>query len=333
MRHLPDPIIDENRYRKEVLLLPNKETQEDVERRLRDEARELGLDVSTIEIAASIAASISTGGLQFSSPCYLERPSIELGTLLDYNPSRRTSMNLDPLEVSVSQMSLSSTKVDSNGLLSAASPVGPTSCDPCGDTTLHIDDRPPSRRDAHRGSTGSITLPGSGKRKSLIGALGLPFRKRRPASISVLSSRTQVTMKRYPDGALIEASSGSNSATASSKERVMLKVEVPVHDEAALQRSLGSLELRRMRELHEAEISRHIALQNQLMLSLREQRHDIVANRRLANEHSEKEKCEQVSLSSSASNICVRRLVSPTLYTCRISQLLPGWRSVTSPLK
>lgn len=59
--------VDDEQYRKDVLLLPSEESEVARAQRLADEAHRIGLKIPEIEVAASLTASIASGMVDISS--------------------------------------------------------------------------------------------------------------------------------------------------------------------------------------------------------------------------------------------------------------------------
>lgn len=286
--------MDEHRYWAEVLRLPDGETEEEAEERLLAEARELGLKLPEIEIAASFAASIS-GVLDTSSPrsSSLARPSLDRSSLSDCVTPGATSV--DHLSHSLSETTISD-NIPSGSLPSIdSSSTRLTSFSSSDGRLAHIIS--PLRRN---GSMSSAASSARRKRTSFINAIGkLPFRKRRSTSSVALPPSTQITVQKKEgnvDTVLIETKAETPELTETSEGEEILKVEVPLFDEAALQRSLENPELKELYESHKMERLRFIALQNETLDSLRQKHGVAIAEKKSDNERMEKAKSEQVRI-------------------------------------
>jgi hypothetical protein len=73
-----------------------------------------------------------------------------------------------------------------------------------------------------------------------------------------------------------------------------LQVEVPVFDEAAMNRTMEDAQLKELFERHKGERSRFVQLQNELLDSLKAAHLAVVAEKRLNNNKAEKAKREWV---------------------------------------
>lgn len=287
--------MDESRYRTEVLQLSNGETEEDVEEKLIAEVRELGLKVPEIEIATSLAMSISSSALDSSSPLSagVARQSLDRSSLSDCLTPGATS--LDHFGGSFSETTLSD-NVRSGSLPSVHSwSTRPTSFGSSDGKLVHITSL------KRNGSTSSTVGSGERKRTSFISVIGkLPFRKRRTASTVFLPPSTQFTVQRKEGNVntvLIEPKAEIPDATTTPEGEETLKVEVPVYDDVALQRSLDNPELKEMYETHKMESLRLVALQNEILESLKGKYLTAIAEKKLDNERSEKTKRGQVRVS------------------------------------
>jgi hypothetical protein len=73
-----------------------------------------------------------------------------------------------------------------------------------------------------------------------------------------------------------------------------LKVEIPLFDDAALQRSIQHPELKEMVQCHKAQGRRHIALQRELLNILQHSHRELLAEKQKDHERLENEKREKV---------------------------------------
>jgi len=115
-----------------------------------------------------------------------------------------------------------------------------------------------------------------------------------------LPPSTQFTVQRKEGNVntvFIEAKAEIPDATTTSEGEETLKVEVPVFDDVALQRSLDNPELKEMYETHKMESLRLVALQNEILESLKGKYLTAIAEKKLDNERSEKTKRGQVRVS------------------------------------
>jgi hypothetical protein len=143
-----------------------------------------------------------------------------------------------------------------------------------------------------------------------INAIGRPFRKRRTPSAVNLPANAHISLKKN-DGeggaatstVLVETkpigpSEAEHTEEDVQEQGVTLQVEVPVFDEAALQRSIDDAQLKSLFERHKEERERFVRLQNELVDSLKAAHLLAVAERKKTNELAEKEKEEQVRTTS-----------------------------------
>lgn len=296
-------ILDEDRYRAEVLLLPSGQTEEDVEQKLIEEARELGLKVPDIELAASLAASIPSGVVDLSSPVLAARHSTERNSRISVcDVVSSSAASVEQLATSLSETTISSDHVPRSDSVRSRTSLStrPTSYSSTEGKPVQTNERDPRKSVERSYSTRSASSPTAKERKraSLISAIGkIPFRKRRTSSTVVLSPTAQITVKKREgsvDKVYIEAKPEENSAVESSEQQETLKVEVPVFDDAASRRSLDNPELREMHESHKLQRGRHIALENDVLRTLRNKHRAAVTEKQLDNERVENEKREKV---------------------------------------
>jgi hypothetical protein len=284
----------EDRYRAEVLLLSDGETEEEVERRLVEEARELGLRAPETEIAASLVPSIASSALDSPSPpsASLARPSLERSSLSDRVTPGATFV--DHLASSFSETALSD-NVHSGSLPSINSlSTRPTSFCSNDGRLAYISSL--KRNGSVSSAVGSIER----KRTSFIDAIGkFPFRRRRTTSIVTLPPNAPITVQRkegHVDTVPIDTKTEIPDSAKPLDHQETPRVETPVFDEAALQRSLESPDLKELYEAHKIQRSRLIALQNEILESLKEKHRVAVVEKKLDNERMEKAKRGKVRL-------------------------------------
>jgi hypothetical protein len=305
-------LTDESRYRTEVLHLQD-ETEEILEDRLVAEASQLGLKISDIQIAASLAATINAGFLDVSvssAGSTRTRPSLtHPHTFADL--MRSSVVSVDQLTGSLSESTLSdrghSGSIPSIGSFSTR----PTSISSC-DIRIIPPPIPHDRQSQHQipspssPASSSVTRLSERKRSSFINAIGRPFRKRRTPSAVNFPPNAHISLKKHEAGGgpvtstvLVETkpirpTEAENSEEEAQGQGVTLHVEVPVFDEAALQRSMDDAQLKSLFERHKIERSRFVHLQNELLDSLKQTHLVVVAERKKQNAIVEKEKQEQV---------------------------------------
>ncbi|GAD92351.1 hypothetical protein ANI_1_3258024 [Paecilomyces variotii No. 5] len=292
------PRLDEDRYRQEVLQFPSEQSEHDAEQQLIEEARKLDLKLPEVEIAASLAASMAFGIVDINGTSSASRPSIERSSVSDVVSSRATS--IDQLVTSLSATTVASDKAHSSSTRSGAS----NSTRPTSYCSVESRRGPSRERDqAHQiersDSAPSARSPSTreGKRASFIHAMGkLPFRKKRRESTVLLPSSAQITVKKggnEVDKVCIETKRERTPTTDQKEEEDTIKVEVPIFDDAALQRSTQDPLLRSMVESHRAQACRHISFQRELLRTLSESHEKYVAERRNEHEREVNEKREK----------------------------------------
>lgn len=329
--------VDEDQYRKEVLLHPSEESELSSNQKLLDEAHQLGLKVPEIEVTASLTASIASGlvNLSSSSPVLssgsstgrnsvCERPGTahqqqqgqQQGQQQQQNRPRNQHAHheipLDQITSSLSELTVSSRPVKSGSVRSIASlSTRPTSyCSSDGKLAPAGSDGA-TAKPVHNNRHSMISLtPGEKKQKrreSLKSAIDkFPFRRKRTSSAVFLPAEAQITVtkgeqgeeKVYVESKPSESQSSQPTSAPNNAEDSVMKLEIPVFDHESLQRSLVNAELVRMREAHRLERNRHATFQAAFMSRLRSRQQASVADRLSENKRTEEEKREKVSLFS-----------------------------------
>lgn len=327
--------VDEDQYRKEVLLLPSEECELCSNQKLLDEAHQLGLKVPEIEVTASLTASIASGlvDLSSSSPVLSSGSSTGRNSVCErpgtahqqqqgqqgqqqqnrpQNPHAHHEIPLDQITTSLSELTVSSRPVKSGNVRSIASlSTRPTSyCSSDGKLALAGSDGA-TTKPVHNNRHSMISLtPGEKKQKrreSLKSAIDkFPFRRRRTSAAVFLPPEAQITVtkgeqgeeKVYVESKPSESQSSQPTSVPNIAEDSVMKLEIPVFDHESLQRSLVNAELVRMREAHRLERNRHVTFQAAFMSRLRSRQQASVADRLSENKRTEEEKREKVSLFS-----------------------------------
>lgn len=321
---------DESRYRKEVLRLDDDaETAEDtIEAQLVAEASELGLKIPDIQIAASLAATINAGILDFTIPAAPSSSSSSTAGLRQHNrPSfthprsfadlvRSSVASVDHLASSLSETTVSDR--DHSGSIPSIDSFStrPTSISSCDVRIIPPQAAaPPHERSSWVQSPQHIYSPNSTsasasalrlaerKRSSFISAIGRPFRKRRTPSAVNLPPNAHISLKKNESGGantvIVETTPARTTESERSEDaqaQGTLQVEVPVFDEAAINRTMEDAQLKELFERHQAERSRFLQLQNELLDSLKSAHLALVAEKRENNSKAEKAKKDWVSL-------------------------------------
>lgn len=310
-----DPILDEERYRAEVLRL-SAEAEQARAQQLSNEAHELGLRIPDIEVSAPLAASIASGVVDLSSPIVssgssTDRNSICGGTVTpSHEPSSPVSSPLDQVVSSLSDITLSSERAKPGSTRSLASlSTRPTSY--CSSDSRTVTSGQGNANDgvATNSNRTSMLSVGSGdkkekRRSSLKSAIGrIHFRKKRPSSV-ILPTNAQVSvakgeagveriyLERKREPAANDDQSPQSPGTAGSNPRL----EIPIFDKEALQRSLDDPELSEMLERHRMERNRHLAFQDAALGILRRRHQTAVSERQSEHQRLEDEKREKVRL-------------------------------------
>jgi hypothetical protein len=320
---------DESRYRKEVLRLEEAETEDDIEEQLVVGASELGLKIPDIQIAASLAATINAGILDFTIPAPSSSSSSTAGLTQQNRPSfthprsfadlvRSSVASVDQLASSLSETTVSDR--DHCGSIPSVDSFStrPTSISSC-DVRIIPPQAVPHERPSWTQSPQQIYSPSSPastsasasalrlserKRSSFINAIGRPFRKRRTPSAVNFPPNAHISLKKNEGGGantvIVETKPVRTVKTERPEEaqaQATLQVEVPVFDEAAIDRTREDAQLKELLERHKAERSRFVQLQNELLDSLKAAHLAVVAGKRLSNSKTEKAKKEWVCIS------------------------------------
>jgi hypothetical protein len=296
--------IDDDQYRRDVLLLSSGEQESAREQQLVEDAKQLGLKVPDVEIVASLAASIASGMVDLSSPILSSSSSTDRNSVCDAL-SIQESAPLDQLGSSLSEYTLSSNPAKGGSTRSIASlSTRPTSYSSSEGKLAQGTDTITIGPFGHRGSLLSV-INGSEKkekerrRSSIKSAIGkIHFRKKRTPSTVLLPPAAQITFTKGESGVeklYVESKpSTSRRSLAQDDEEEVLKLEVPVFDNEALLRSLANPELKQLREAHTMERNRHVSFQNNLVGELRRIQQTKVEETLAHNRHIEDEKREKV---------------------------------------
>ena len=229
--------VDEDQYRKEVLLHPSEESELSSNQKLLDEAHQLGLKIPEIEVTASLTASIASGlvDLSSSSPVLssgsstgrnsvCERPGTahqqqqgqqqgqqgQQQQTRSQNPHAHQHAHheipLDQITSSLSELTVSSRPVKSGSVRSIASlSTRPTSyCSSDGKLAPAGSDGA-TAKPVHNNRHSMISLtPGEKKQKrreSLRSAIDkFPFRRKRTSSAVFLPPEAQITVIKGEQG-------------------------------------------------------------------------------------------------------------------------------------
>ncbi|KAJ5797996.1 uncharacterized protein N7503_007292 [Penicillium pulvis] len=321
----PSPVLDEDKYRTEVLQIASQEAEQARAQQLSDEAQQLGLKVPEID-AAPLAASIASGMADLSSPALSSGSSTDRNSACDGSVTPSLSVeptspallpsSLDQVATSLSQLTFSSERVKPSSTRSLASlSTRPTSFCSSESRTINaglgIQDGL-----AIKGNRSSmfVVAPGDKKEKekerrrsSLKSAIGrIHFRRKRAPSATTSPPTAQITISKSDEGVeqvFIERPSNppasnavSVTSTSTTDSIPKVEVEIPTFDAASLQRSLDDPELSEMMERHKMEKSRHMAFQDAALETLRRRHQTAVSDAQSENQRREDEKREKNDL-------------------------------------
>ncbi|CBF76670.1 hypothetical protein AN4834.2 [Aspergillus nidulans FGSC A4] len=294
--------FDEDQYRREVLSLSSEEEEIAQQQRLAEEAKELGLKVPEVEIVASLAASIASGLVDFSSPILSSSSSTGRNSM--YEPAH-DSPALEQLATSLSEYTISSNPPARGGSTRSTASLStrPTSYSSSEGRLAQGTDGTAMRSSGNNGSLLSV-ISGSDKKKErrrsgIKSAIDkIPFRKRRRTPSTVLlPPAAHVTFTKSEGGVeklYVESKPDEARLSISPENKEEpLKLEVPVFDNEALLRSLANSELKQLRESQTSERNLHVSFQTNLINGLRRSQQPkveekLAQNRQLENEKREK---------------------------------------------
>ncbi|KAL4754852.1 hypothetical protein BDW72DRAFT_103564 [Aspergillus terricola var. indicus] len=294
--------FDEDQYRREVLSLSSEEEEIAQQQRLAEEAKQLGLKVPEVEIVASLAASIASGLVDFSSPILSSSSSTGRNSMYE---TAHDSPALEQLATSLSEYTIASNPPARGGSTRSTASLStrPTSYSSSEGRLAQGTDGTAMRSSGNNGSLLSV-ISGSDKKKErrrsgIKSAIDkIPFRKRRRTPSTVLlPPAAHVTLTKGEGGVekLYVESKPDEARRSISPENQeeTLKLEVPVFDSEALLRSLAHSELKQLRESQTSERNLHVSFQNNLVNELRRAQQPkveekLAQNRQLENEKRDK---------------------------------------------
>ncbi|KAJ5918322.1 hypothetical protein N7454_010697 [Penicillium verhagenii] len=318
------PVLDEDKYRNEVLQIASVEAEQARAQQLSNEAHQLGLKTPETD-AAPLVASIAGGLSDLSSPVLSSGSSTDRNSACDgsvtpslsVEASPTSTFPLDQVATSLSQLTFASERAKPSSTRSLASlSIRPTSFCSSESRTINaglglgIHDGLGIR--GNRSSMFVVTPDDDNKkekekdrrRSSLKSAIGrFHFRKKRVPSATVSPPTAQVTISKGdesvervfietpPELPTSNAVSIKSNSTAESLPKV--EVEIPTFDAASLQRSLDDPELSEMTERHKMEKNRHMAFQDAALDILRRRHQTAVSEAQIENQRREDEKREK----------------------------------------
>ncbi|KAJ5594354.1 uncharacterized protein N7459_000562 [Penicillium hispanicum] len=308
------PVLDEDKYRQEVLQMASAEVEQARAQRLSDEARQLGLKLPEIEAAAPLAATIASGMVDLSSPVLSSGSSTDRNSVGDgsvtpsLEPSSPSPSPLDPVVSSFSDITLASERAKPGSTRSLASlSTRPTSyCSTDSRTVASPYGLNPEGLTVKGNRNSLLSVASADKQekrrsgfKSAIGRIH--FRKRRPPSVLLLPPDAMVTVSKGDGGiehVYLETkpeppTSAITSSRPSSAVTSAPKLEIPIFDKEALQRSLDDPELSMMLEQHSLERDRHMAFQDASLSILRRRHQTAISEKQSGNQRLEEEKSEK----------------------------------------
>lgn len=307
-------VLDEDKYRTEVLQLDSSEAEQARAQQLSDEARQLGLNVPEIDASAPLAASIDSGMVDLSSPVLSSGSSTDRNSVCDgsitpsHEPSSPTALPLDQVVSSLSDITLASARAKPGSTRSLASlSTRPTSF--CSSESRTLPSGYGSHNDglaANPNRMSMLSVASADKRErrrsSLKNAIGrIQFRKKRPSSV-VIPPNAQISVSKGETGVdrvYVETKRASPTShdvyqRPATAVESLPKLEIPIFDNEAIQRSVDDPELNEMLDRHRMERDRHIAFQEAALSILRRRHQTAVSERQSENKRLEQEKEEKV---------------------------------------
>lgn len=309
------PVLDLDKYREEVIGL-SAEAEKARAQQLLDEARALGLKVPEIEASAPLAASIASGMLDLSSPVLSSGSSTDRNSICEgsITPSHEplSPSGLGGVVSSLSEITIASDRIKpgSTGSLASLSTRPTSYCSSESRAVLgNYANRSGTLSPTHRNSVLSVASADKKekRRHSLKNAIGrIYFRKKRVPSNIVLPSNAQITVSKGEGGIVDHVyletrrdrppTSQDADTVSSSTTESLPKLEIPIFDKEAVQRSLNDPELTQMLERHRLERDKHVAFQEAALSILRQRHQAAVSEMQSDNQRLEDAKREKVYL-------------------------------------
>lgn len=311
-----DPVLDEDKYRSEVLQLSSTEAEQARAQRLSDEAQQLGLRVPDVEVSAPLAASIASGMVDLSSPVMssgssTDRISVCEGSVTpSHEPSSPVPSPLDQVVSSLSDVTLASERAKPGSTRSLASQsTRPTSYCSSESRAVPSGQSMPNDGVATNPHRVSIISAGSAdkkekRRSSLKSAINrIHFRKKRPSSV-ILPPNAQLSVAKGEAGGdrvYLERKpeprpSNDEYPRSPGAKESLPKLEIPVFDKDALQRSLDDPGLSEMLDRRRMERDRHLVFHDAALSILRRRHQTAVSERQAEHQRLEDEKRDKVRL-------------------------------------
>ncbi|KAJ5816325.1 hypothetical protein N7447_008558 [Penicillium robsamsonii] len=307
------PIFDEAQYRTDVLHHPSPESEAAQAQHLAEEAQQLGLEVPKIQTSVPLAASITSGMVDHTSPVLSSGSSTDRNSACgsvtpSHDPSSPVSSVLDQIVASLSDVTLASDRIKAGSTRSLASmSTRPTSfCSSEGKTGLAGHGyNDPFEPKSHRHSILSVASADKKekRRSSLKSAIGrIHFRKKRTSSALILPSDPRMAISTSDKGVehvFFEPNLEPNNAAHenipphATSEGSPPRLTIPLFSEEMLQRSLDDPELSEMHERHQMERNRHLAFQDAALSTLRRRHQTALSEQQSDNQRQEEEKREK----------------------------------------
>lgn len=287
MEPVPGSIVDEAKYRQNVLGLPSAEVEEAQAQHLINEAEQLGLKVPKVE--GSLLEPISSSPAPDPVISSLSDTTISSGhlspgsALSPASRSRSRSTSTRPTSFCASERKAPNTECEDNNDLAE------------------------TKSNRHSILSVSSTDKKEKSRGGFIAAIGrMYFRKKRPSPDRV-PPETQKTGSKGAKGrdptdekptSVLHDSDHGSEASHDQTETALPNVELPLYSKETVQRSMNDPGLNKMHERHKMERSRHLAFQDAALGTLRRRHQAAFSEKEFENRRKEEEKHEKVSSTS-----------------------------------
>lgn len=289
MEPVTGSIVDEAKYRQNVLGLSSAECEEAQAQQLIQEAEQLGLKVPKVEAAP----------LEPVSPHPAPDPVIS--SLSD------TTIASDHLSPGSALSPASRSRSNSTRPTSFCASEGMATTAGCEDN----DDLAETKSTRHSILSVSSVDKKEKSRGGFISAIGrMYFRKKRPPPICV--PETQTTRSKGAKGrdhthqkptSAPHDSDHENDSSYDQTETALPTPQLPLYSKETVQRSMDDPELSKMHERHKMERSRHLAFQDAALGTLRRRHQTALSEQESDNRRKEEEKGEKVSSTSTNTRI------------------------------
>ncbi|KAJ6157590.1 hypothetical protein N7470_005182 [Penicillium chermesinum] len=287
-----NPILDEDKYREEVLLSPSAEAEQARAQQLYHEALQLGLKVPGVRASGSLSASGSGVVADISSPILSSGSSTDRNSV--FEDTDQTIGPVSPSQYDHVASSISQITIDSGAKPGSTRSMASASTRPTSYYSIDSHTAP----GATPGGLGyEDALRQRRNRNSLLSVASADRQEKRRSSFRSALSRIHFRKKRTPDGGehvRVDGQPRPRTSHADDSDRTRTPRPHPtVYDKEALQRSLDHPQLKEMQELHKMEMERHMEFEEAALRILRRRHETMITERESLNEREEDEKREK----------------------------------------